>query len=260
MKKILIKLFSRIPNCYLKNKIRCYGFNLYNKNVGFKSYYKKDYFQFNFKNGIIIKSYYDMCGDLKTPIKGYLNKYLPRSGDVVIDCGAYGGAFSIYAAKLVGDNGRIISFEPDSKNYELLLSNIKLNGLNNIIPVNKGLWDSNDTLPFNAIHSGTSSLFDKKENGLASNISVVTIDSEIATLGIKKIDFIKMDVEGAEIEALKGAEKTLTENRVNLAVASYHIRDGKQTCHGVEKLLAGFGYKAETSFPEHLTTYASKPK
>ena len=67
-----------------------------------------------------------------------------------------------------------------------------------------------------------------------------------------------MDVEGAELEAINGGEKTLRDNMVNLAVASYHIVDGKETYIELEKILSRFGYKTETSFPSHLTTYATK--
>jgi hypothetical protein len=73
-----------------------------------------------------------------------------------------------------------------------------------------------------------------------------------------RIDFIKMDVEGAEIEALKGSMNTLKEFDVNLAIASYHEVDGKKTSHEVEKLLSEYGYEAKTSFPMHLTTFGFK--
>ena len=258
MKNFLIKSFNILPECILKKKIRCCSFNFFNKECGFKSSYKKDYFQFNFENGIIIKSYYDMCIDFKIPIKGYFKKHTPKQGDVVIDCGAYGGAFSLYVAKLIGEKGKVIAFEPDVENYKLLSKNIELNGLQNIISLNKGAWSKNTFLPCDNKHAGDSSFFNNDQKESLVNTEVVTIDSELDKIGIKNIDFIKMDVEGAEIEALKGAEKILRSSNANLAIASYHILNGEKTCSEVEKLLSGFGYKTETSFPAHLTTYAAK--
>jgi len=67
-----------------------------------------------------------------------------------------------------------------------------------------------------------------------------------------------MDIEGAEIEAIKGAKKTLKNNTANLAIASYHILDGEKTHFKLEKMLQKLGYKTETSFLQHLTTYANK--
>jgi len=258
MKKILIKTFNILPRGYLKNKIRCYGFNLFNSLADFKSYYKNNHFSFKFKNGIIVKSYYEMCGDLKTPAKGYLKYYMPKEGDTIVDCGAYGGAFSLYAAKLVGDNGKVVAFEPDKENYKLLLRNIELNNLKNVIALNKGVWSKNTILPFDNIHAGTSSFFSDGRKGSFIDTEVVTLDKELERIGIRKVDFIKMDVEGAEIEAIKGAEKILKNNNVNLAIASYHILNGEKTCFEVEKLLLAFGYKVETSFSQHLTTYGTK--
>ena len=67
-----------------------------------------------------------------------------------------------------------------------------------------------------------------------------------------------MDIEGAEFEAINGAKKTLLNNRVNLAIASYHIVKVKKTYAGVEKMLKSLGFRVKTGYPVHLTTYASK--
>jgi hypothetical protein len=88
----------------------------------------------------------------------------------------------------------------------------------------------------------------------------VSIDSELEMIGINKVNFIKMDVEGSELEAIKGAEQTLKNNDVHLAIASYHIINSQPSFTELEKLLTLFNYKAVTAFPEHLTTYAAKIK
>jgi hypothetical protein len=88
-----------------------------------------------------------------------------------------------------------------------------------------------------------------------TDVPVVSLDNALTEIGISNINFIKMDIEGAEIEAIKGAKKTLS-NNCGLAIASYHIIDGEKTCIQLEKLLSTLGYSVITSFPEHLTTYA----
>jgi hypothetical protein len=67
-----------------------------------------------------------------------------------------------------------------------------------------------------------------------------------------------MDIEGSELQALKGAEHILKTNKTNLAIASYHIINGEETSTEAENILKGFGYQAATEFPEHKTTYGRK--
>lgn len=258
MKKFLIKLFNILPDCFLKKKIRCYGFNFYRKKSGLRAYFKKGYFQFKFKNGITVKSYYDICCDLVDSLRGYLKNYKLQKGDVVIDCGAYIGAFAMFAAKIVGSNGLVFAFEPDKENYKKLLENIKLNELTNIIPINKGLWSENTILPLNRHSEGSTFFFNIDKRDSIVEVPVVSLDNELKEKGVGKIDFIKMDIEGAEIEAIKGSEKTLKNKNIKLAIASYHLVNGQKTCFELERLLSKFGYKVETSFPVHLTTYATK--
>jgi len=188
---------------------------------------------------------------------GYLRHYDLRHGDVVIDAGGYEGTFSIYAAKAVGEMGRVIVFEPDTENCRKLEANIRLNGLTNVIVINKALWSEDKTLKFNNKHTAGASFF-FNASPHAVEISAVSIDNELERLGISKVDFIKMDIEGSEIRAIEGAKKVLMGNAVNLAVASYHIINGEETSTEVEAVLRKFGYEAVTEFPQHKTTYGFK--
>lgn len=249
------KLFKLIPKGQLKNKILANYSNIF-KNYDFYIYYKKGYFQYEFKNGIILKFNEDVLPDLKI-LKGYVKYYNLQRGDIVIDCGAYVGAFSLYAAKIIGNDGMVIAFEPDIINYKKLINNIKLNDMKNITVINCGVWNENTILKFYSRPNDPqcSSLFNDTY-GEIIDIPVVTIDKELEKRYINRVNFIKMDIEGAEIEAIKGAESTLKNNALNLAIASYHIVDGQKTCFVLEKLLFKLGYNCKTTFIEHLTTYA----
>jgi len=196
-------------------------------------------------------------------IKGYLAEYKLKKGDFVIDGGAFDGFFTFYAAKIVGEKGKIIAFEPDKTNFELLIKTKIRKKFNNVILINKGLWSENKILKFSTTglkDNMESSLLFNRNDESAIEISVTSVDYELKNREIGKVDFIKMDIEGAEIEAIKGAKNTLKNYDVNLAIASYHIVDGKKTCIKLEKLLREYGYHAYTSFPEHLTTYAYKKR
>lgn len=188
---------------------------------------------------------------------GYLRHYDLKPGDVVVDAGGYEGTFTVYAAKVVGPSGKIIVFEPDTGNYEKLLANIKLNSLDNVVAINKALWKADKKLKFNDKHTAGASFF---FNASASTreIEAVLLDNELERLGIDKVDFIKMDVEGSEVSALQGAEKIIKKNNIQLAVATYHIVNGEETSADVEELLTSFGCDTNTEFPQHRTTYAFK--
>jgi FkbM family methyltransferase len=188
---------------------------------------------------------------------GYLLHYDLNQGDVVVDAGGYVGTFAIYAAKVVGEKGKVIVFEPDTENFRKLQENIVLNGLSNVIIINKALWNKDTNLKFNNKHTAGASFF-FNASPFTREVQVVSLDNELARLGIAKVNFIKMDVEGSEIHVLEGAVNTLAKQNVHLAIATYHIIDGEETSSAIENILHGFGYDAITEFTKHKTTYGSR--
>lgn len=188
-------------------------------------------------------------------LPGYIQEYKLNEGDYVLDCGAFHGSFGIYAAKRVGEKGRVLCFEPEKRNLEILEDNLKLNNCKNIISIKKGIWNKQDTLKFSG--TGPGAQLDKKGN---NSIQVIDIDSELKRLKISptKIKFIKMDIEGAELEAIEGMKNLIKKGSPNLAIASYHWRNGEQTYKEVEKRLTKLGYKVKTGYSRHLTTWAKK--
>ena len=191
----------------------------------------------------------------KNEMDGYLKKYSLKSGDVVFDCGAFHGNFAIYASKILGSSGKVYCFEPDEESYKILETNVKLNNCENVILVKAGLYSREMKIRFKSGNVGSSI----DVNG-DTEINVVSLDNYLVQNGLdmEKVCFIKMDIEGAEIDALDGMRNLLMEGKPNLAIASYHIVDGKQSCELVEIFLKKLGYSAETGFPAHLTTYAWK--
>lgn len=188
--------------------------------------------------------------------EGYLKHYKLKKGDTVINAGSYHGYFAIYAAKKVGPKGLVVCFEPEPNNLDLLRKNIALNNLTNVKIVPQGLWSTDTTLPL--ISMGSGSNLQPDSTWEKQNISVTTLDSAIAKLGIKKIDLLTMDIEGAEIEAVKGATNTLKDNPdVHVAIASYHKINSVPTSASVEKLLHQNGLHSFTDYPPHPTTYGS---
>lgn len=252
-----------IPPGPVKDGLKSSYYSLYYnarhfKENGFRVYYKRGRFEYGFEGGVTFASYENFADELKRSLWGYLADRPLKKGDIVVDCGAYVGEFTLYAAAAVGPSGRVIAFEPDPAIFRKLAANIGLNGFGNVTAVNRGVWSSAGTLKFVGDNiKGYSFMSAEKDPG-AINVDVVSLDSELPRLGLKKVDFIKMDVEGAEIEAVKGARAVLADNDVSLAVASYHKVDGRQSHEELEKVLRSFGYNARTGHPRHVTTYADK--
>ncbi len=81
------------------------------------------------------------------PHEQYLKDYLkPNKGDTFLDVGAHIGKYTLRVAKVVGDEGLVISVEPDKRNYNLLIKNINLNRLKNVIPLNIAAWHTDEKL------------------------------------------------------------------------------------------------------------------
>lgn len=188
-----------------------------------------------------------------SPILASTAKYMPRPGDVVVDAGAFPGDVTIFSSRKVGDAGKVIAFEPNPVNFKHLKNNVEAFGCKNVILLHKGLWNDDRTLKMSG--KGVSSHLNSKGD---VEVPLVSLDNELARLGIKSIDLITMDIEGAEVEALKGARKVLTENKVNLAIGSYHEFEGQKTQGGVEEVLKEYGYTFENDNPGRPNTYAWK--
>jgi FkbM family methyltransferase len=257
MKLFVDSIYKVFPESSLKNNVKCMYHNLFEHNC-FKMHFRKNKYILNF-NKFNLHFHNNIHHDVWLAINGYFKKYNIKKGDIIIDAGAYPGGFALLSSKMVGSKGKIIAFEPDVGNYKQLLRNIALNNIHNIIVINKGIYSKDTTMKFNNGGTSGASVFVKDTlNKNITYVPVVSLDNELKRLNINKVDFIKMDIEGAEIEAIKGCKKTLKHNNTKLAIASYHILNGEKTCFKLEKLLSKLGYNVETSFSTHLTTYASK--
>jgi FkbM family methyltransferase len=189
------------------------------------------------------KHFSDFLGSLcQQYVESLYEKAPLRKGDTVIDAGAWIGTFTVKAAKAIGDEGRVIAIEPERSNIELLRKNVEANGLGNVIIVHKGIWSKRDKLRFH-LSGVTAHSFVGGGTDEFVEVEVDSLDNMLRELGIEGVDFIKMDIEGAEIEALKGMEKTLKDNDVKLAIAAYHLVNGKKTYRTIVPELEHRGFR-----------------
>ena len=131
---------------------------------------------------------------------------------VFVDVGANIGKYTIKVARQVGDNGRVISIEPESCNFEILKANIKLNRLSNVTLVNAACWNKNEKLKlYLAQLPGDHSVKEPVSTDFVE-VSALKLDDILKHLQIEYVSFIKIDAEGADGEVLEGAEKTIARN------------------------------------------------
>jgi FkbM family methyltransferase len=144
------------------------------------------------------------------PYTSELFKKVIKPGSTVLDIGAHHGYFSLLAARYVGTEGKVYAFEPAEANFLILKKNVDLNNLSNVIPVNLAVSDTNTLMSFYYRQETgvTGSLFaSNKPNESTVPVECVTIDGYLPG---KRVDVLKMDIEGAEPNALKGMMQTLS--------------------------------------------------
>jgi FkbM family methyltransferase len=133
---------------------------------------------------------------------------LLRKGMVVLDIGAYVGYYTLIAAGLVGENGKVFAFEPEPDNYALLLKNLEANKCNNVIPVQKAVSERNgiSVLFLSAENEADHRIYDSHDGRESIAVGVTSIDSFFERKDCK-VDIVKMDIEGSEMMALQGNDQ-----------------------------------------------------
>ena len=148
-----------------------------------------------------------------------------RPGDIVIDCGAHVGVFTHTA--LAHGAAKVIAIEPEPVNAECLRRNFQTEiAAGRVIVEAVGVWDAPGSLRLNISqdNSGMNSVV--TDVGQTSiEVPVTTIDLMVARLGLSRVDFIKMDIEGAERHALRGAAQILKTSKPRLMLDTYHLSD-----------------------------------
>ncbi len=207
----------------------------------------------------IVKTDIKMVYDINHSIEAYNKHYNIKEGDVIIDIGGYHGLYSIAISKQVGPRGKIYCFEPNPDSFRILKENLQENNIRNIIPINKAIYNRSGQFRFFKKKAGSRivarSFRTNTKNSIIS-VPATTLSEFIKTNHINKVDFIKMDAEGSEIEITQDLKNI--SQKPSIAIATYHYRKdyGSDTREVVEKNLEEQGYKTITKTGEHKITYA----
>ena len=176
----------------------------------------KDYRVYTTRNGVYM--------DWKSPQYEYFDKVHIQPGDYVIDGGACYGNTALEFAYKAKENGKVYSFEFLKENLDLCQKNFELNPelASRIEIIPHPLW-SNSSLELYVINNGPGThVHSRQPMRYDSKVTSKSIDDLVSQGIIEKIDFLKLDIEGAELECLKGASEAIQHWKPQLAICVYH--------------------------------------
>jgi FkbM family methyltransferase len=174
----------------------------------------------------------------------WLRKFL-RPGMTVVDVGANIGYICLTAARLVGDEGRVLSFEPTPAVAQRLRENILLNGFSQVTVVEAAVSSAPGTLRFYKSEDDpeANTLFSNHDNFIT--VPGVTLDDTLGQIGMSRVDLLKVDAEGAELDVFRGASGLLSSsnppcilfeaNPITLAAAGSSVNE-------LLALISSYGY------------------
>src|SRR5215203_1744493 len=178
--------------------------------------------------------------------------FTPKEGDIVVDIGAHIGRYTIISSKRVGANGKVIAIEADPSNFEMLNRNVQLNRLENIRTLNYAAFSKETKLK---LYLPAGDIF-TKYNTIMSNwvwvkpedkfveVNANTLDNLLQQIGIKQVNWIKIDVEGAEFEVLKGAHDLLLNTKNIILLMEVHGSPNDYRLK-LEEFLGSYNFKIE---------------
>lgn len=179
-----------------------------------------------------------------------------RSGDTVLDCGGCYGDTALYFAHKVGPQGKVFSFEFVPANLDIWHKNIELNpNLKPTIRLVEAPVSDKSGHELYLEGSGPGTRIVQKPIGVgAASVRTIAIDDVIERENLEQVDFVKMDIEGSELPALQGAEKTLRKFRPTLAISVYHnLSDFWTIPRYLESLDLGYRF-----YLRHFTIHAEE--
>jgi FkbM family methyltransferase len=182
----------------------------------------------------------DMYASMTCHEDEIVEQFKPREGDIVVDIGAAFGFYTILSSKRIGLNGKVVAIEAQPDSFEMLNQNIKLNGLANVITLNSAVYSKNSRLK---LYDNYSIMQERAGKDLQQYIEVnaYTLDYLLLELvKITKVNWIKIDVEGAELEVLKGARSILSNSNDIRILIEVH---GQENYRQVTEFLVPYGFE-----------------
>ncbi len=150
----------------------------------------------------------------------------PHSSEVIFDIGANIGWHTVWLSRKVGPSGKVLAVEPEDTNFAILKLNTRINNLTNVTSINVALGSSRGRGKLVVPRPTLMGQVTTTASDYASRFSEVgvnfdTVDNVVATFGIRQVSAIKVDVEGAELAVIRGAEKTIAKFGPRLVIEAH---------------------------------------
>jgi FkbM family methyltransferase len=174
-----------------------------------------------------------------------------QPGDIVLDCGANIGVYTREA--LTAGAKLVVAIEPSPNNIKCLQKNFKAEiERGRVIVYEKGVWNREEVLKFSVSDVSAEDSFVTAVPWTTKtiNIPVTTIDKIVNELKLDHVNFIKMDIEGSEQNALTGAKETISKHKPRMAVATEHTEDHLQNSQKVVTIVRGIYSNYQTQCGE----------
>src|SRR5215210_6248877 len=177
-----------------------------------------------------------------------IEHFTPKQGDIVVDIGANIGRYTIIGSKRVGTKGKVVAIEAHPGNFEILNRNIKLNQLTNIIPLNYAAYSKETKIKlyvpdeesgytiYHTLMERTGKKF------VEVNANTLDYLLQLNEIRQEEVNWIKIDVEGAEFEVLKGATNVLSKSKDIALLIEVH---GQNNYRPLVKFLSSYNFKIE---------------
>jgi FkbM family methyltransferase len=195
-------------------------------------------------------------------MEAYFRWYRPKAGDLVFDIGAHCGVSSYLLSQMVGASGRVICFEPDPVNFQLLERNIERHGLKNVVAEKVAIAGGRGELAFSSegtIGSMLGSLLTRESAGTMVMVEAWTLGDAYERYGVPAL--CKIDIEGSEVDVIRRSAEVLRRSRTNLVLDTSHLKlDGSPTGPEVDAMLRSYGYEVMSEANPLLTTWARPPQ
>jgi FkbM family methyltransferase len=147
-----------------------------------------------------------------------------RAGNLVIDCGAHIGLYTVLSARAMRNKGRVLAIEPDPDNVSYLRRNVERNNVPCVEIIEGAAFSSSGK---RILHSASyrksaySSILIKSEGSQEVEVDVFPLDGLLKTRGVKRVDFLKIDVEGAELVVLEGSKMSIAAGQLPLVMVEF---------------------------------------
>ncbi len=180
-------------------------------------------------------SWYDTNANQAIPEKLWCRDHL-KAGQHAVDCGAHHGMMAVLFSKWVGPTGHVTCYEIVGKNRRIIRKNLDLNGCDNVTIRPFGVADR-------------SGLVRVSRNAGNPNVSSAVVEMKVVSLdhdlGAKKVDFLKIDVEGHELSALKGARRIIHEDHptICLEIHNFLFSDPLKITQGIFEIISPKTYR-----------------